>query len=137
MVADNDLRDEDDLIFVEVTVGDPSDFETDLDVRGEVLHDRVPGAHARASSSVANALAALLLHVRDLTGVRPHIYFEWTEGNPAANFLRFLFFGEGEIAPGHPGDPAPGRTRPRPPTARARRLTVRRSPSSPGQGSSV
>ena len=41
------------------------------------------------SPSVPNALAAMLLHVRDNTGVRPHIYFEWTEGNPALNFLRF------------------------------------------------
>ena len=46
-----------------------------------------------------NALAAMLLQIRDATGVRPHIYFEWTEGNPASNFLRFLFFGVGEVAP--------------------------------------
>ncbi len=51
------------------------------------------------SSTVPNALAALLLHIRDSTGYRPHIYFEWTEGHPAANFLRFLFFGVGEVAP--------------------------------------
>jgi hypothetical protein len=51
------------------------------------------------SSSVPNALAALLLHVRDTTGTIPHIYFEWTEGNPAANFARFLLFGVGEVAP--------------------------------------
>jgi hypothetical protein len=29
----------------------------------------------------------------------PHIYFRWTEGNPFTNLLRFLAFGEGEIAP--------------------------------------
>jgi hypothetical protein len=29
----------------------------------------------------------------------PHIYFRWTEGNPVVNLLRFLFLGEGEIAP--------------------------------------
>ena len=51
------------------------------------------------SPTVPNALAALLLHIRDVTGVRPHIYFEWTEGNPALNFLRFLLFGVGEVAP--------------------------------------
>ncbi|MEV6733466.1 MULTISPECIES: hypothetical protein [unclassified Streptomyces] len=33
------------------------------------------------------------------TGQRPHIYFEWTEGNPMANFLRFFLFGQGEVAP--------------------------------------
>ena len=46
-----------------------------------------------------NALAALLLHVRDRTRQRPHIYFGWTEGNPGGNFLRYLAFGQGEIAP--------------------------------------
>jgi hypothetical protein len=50
-------------------------------------------------TSVPNALAAFLLHVRDTTGTKPHIYFEWTEGSPFANFLRFFLFGQGEVAP--------------------------------------
>ncbi len=95
---DNDIPAEDDLVFVEVTVLDPSDFEAVLTVRGEVLHDRYR-VLALESSSVPNALAALLLEVRDLTGQQPHIYFEWTEGNPFAQFLRFFLFGQGEIAP--------------------------------------
>lgn len=96
--ADNDIPAEDDLVFVEVTVRDPSDFEAELKVRGEVLHDRYR-VLALESSSVPNALAALLLHVRDLTGQQPHMYFEWTEGNPFAQFLRFFLFGQGEVAP--------------------------------------
>jgi hypothetical protein len=48
---------------------------------------------------VANAIAAVLLHLRDLTGERPHVYFDWTEGNPVAQLLRFLIFGSGEVAP--------------------------------------
>ncbi|MFJ7910446.1 amino acid transporter [Kitasatospora sp. NPDC096204] len=95
---DNDIPAEDDLVFVEVTVLDPSDFEAELTVRGEVLHDRYR-VLSLESSSVPNALAALLLRVRDLTGQQPHIYFEWTEGNPFAQFLRFFLFGQGEIAP--------------------------------------
>ncbi|RKT08782.1 amino acid transporter [Streptomyces sp. 1114.5] len=95
---DNDIPAEDDLVFVEVTVLDPSDFEAELTVRGEVLHDRYRVLSLQ-SSSVPNALAALLLQVRDLTGQQPHIYFEWTEGNPFAQFLRFFLFGQGEIAP--------------------------------------
>ena len=96
--ADHDLGDGTDVVFVEVTVGDPSEFESVLDVHGEVLH----GSHRVlrvSSSSVPNALAALLLHVRDLTGATPHMYFEWTEGNPVSNLLRFLLFGVGEVAP--------------------------------------
>ena len=96
--ADNDLPADPDVIFVEVTITDPSDFETRLDVRGRVLH-----GHYRVmtlqSSTIPNALAALLLHVRDAAGVTPHIYFEWTEGNPVTNFIRFLLLGVGEVAP--------------------------------------
>ncbi|KUJ58422.1 hypothetical protein ADL25_03425 [Streptomyces sp. NRRL F-5122] len=38
--ADHDLPQQEDFVFVEVTVGDPSEFETCLTVRGEVLHGR-------------------------------------------------------------------------------------------------
>jgi hypothetical protein len=95
--ADNDLPD-DDMVFVEVTLTDPSDFETALDVRGEIVHERYRVLRT-SHSSVPNALAALLLHVRDETRRVPHIYFEWTEGNPLLNLLRFLFTGAGEVAP--------------------------------------
>ncbi|MFG2058770.1 amino acid transporter [Micromonospora sp. NPDC048930] len=98
IVKDNDFPADSDVIFVEVTVTDPSDFETELHIRGAVVHGRYRVLRL-ASSSVPNALAALLLHIRDLTHRRPHIYFEWTEGNPAGNFLRYLIFGQGEIAP--------------------------------------
>ncbi|MGR6962875.1 hypothetical protein ACU610_00180 [Geodermatophilus sp. URMC 61] len=96
--ADNDLPDDDDLVFVEVTLTDPSDFETALDVRGEILHERYRVLRT-THASVPNALAALLLHVRDETKRVPHIYFEWTEGNPLLNLLRFVFTGAGEVAP--------------------------------------
>ncbi|GAA2999241.1 APC family permease [Kitasatospora albolonga] len=96
--ADNDIPEEDDLVFVEVTVRDPSEFEAELTVCGEVLHDRYR-VLTLESSSVPNALAALLLTVRDRTGLRPHIYFEWTEGSPFAQFFRFFLLGQGEVAP--------------------------------------
>ncbi|MFF6781748.1 amino acid transporter [Streptomyces sp. NPDC012510] len=95
---DNDVPAAEDIVFVEVTVTDPSEFEAGLTVRGEVMHDRYR-VLTLESSSVPNALAALLLHVRDTTHHTPHIYFEWTEGNPFTNFLRFLLFGQGEVAP--------------------------------------
>ncbi|MGW1161255.1 amino acid transporter [Streptomyces sp. NPDC002513] len=96
--ADNELPPQEDFVFVEVTVTDPSEFEAGLTVRGEVLHGRYR-VLTLESSSIPNALAALVLHVRDQTGGTPHIYFEWTEGNPFANFLRFFLFGQGEVAP--------------------------------------
>jgi hypothetical protein len=95
---DHDLPSDPDVIFVEVTVVDPSDFEGRLQVRGEVLHQRYRVMSVLASS-VPNALAALALRIRDDTGVIPHIYFEWTEGNPLQQLLRFLLFGLGEVAP--------------------------------------
>jgi len=97
VTEDNDLADED-VIFVEVTVTDPSDFENRLRVHGEVVHGERRVMRFE-SPTVPNALAALLLHVREVSGVIPHIYFEWTEGSPVLNFVRFLFFGVGEVAP--------------------------------------
>jgi hypothetical protein len=95
---DHDLPSDPDVIFVEVTVVDPSDFEGRLHVRGEVLHQRYRVITLQAPS-VPNALAALALRIRDDTGVQPHVYFEWTEGNPLQQLLRFLLFGLGEVAP--------------------------------------
>lgn len=98
IMRDNDVPNVSDLIFVEVSLGDPSDFEAKLEVRGQVKNDLYRVLSATAPS-VPNALAAILLNIRETTGVLPHIYFEWTEGNPALNFLRFLLFGAGEVAP--------------------------------------
>ncbi|WP_438502359.1 amino acid transporter [Arthrobacter pityocampae] len=84
-------------LFIEVTVDDSSDFETELRVRGVVRHGyRVLEVH---SSNVPNTIAAVMLHIRDVTGLMPHVYFRWTEGDPVANLFKFLFIGEGEIAP--------------------------------------
>jgi hypothetical protein len=95
---DHDLPDDVDVVFVEVTVTDPSEFETVLDVHGEVMHGRHRVLSVK-SASVPNALAALALYVRDHTGATPHLYFEWTEGNPGRNLGRFLLLGVGEVAP--------------------------------------
>ena len=84
-------------LFIEVTVDDSSEFETELRVRGVVRHGyRILEVH---SSNVPNTIAAVMLHIRDTTGLMPHVYFRWTEGDPVANLFKFLFTGEGEIAP--------------------------------------
>ena len=51
------------------------------------------------SAAIPNAIAALLLGIRDRTGQIPHVYFGWTEGNPITSLLKFLAFGEGDTAP--------------------------------------
>ena len=51
------------------------------------------------SANVPNTIASILLEIRDVTGVVPGIYFEWTEGNPVSNMFRYLITGVGEVAP--------------------------------------
>jgi hypothetical protein len=49
-------------------------------------------------AAVPNAIAAILFYLRDYTGKLPHAYFGWIEGNPIQYLLRFILFGEGDIA---------------------------------------
>jgi hypothetical protein len=49
-------------------------------------------------AAVPNTIAAVLLYIRDQTGKIPHAYFGWVEGNPIQYLLRFILFGEGDIA---------------------------------------
>jgi hypothetical protein len=70
VTRDNDLTDPNDVIFVEVTLTDPSEFASRLDVCGEVQHDRYR-VLTFSSSSVPNALAALLLTVRTTLSAYP------------------------------------------------------------------
>ncbi|MFH0178410.1 amino acid transporter [Streptomyces cacaoi] len=85
------------VLFLEVFVRDSSDFTADVTVRGDEKHGvrrlRVSGP------TVPNAIAAVLLALRDRTGQVPHAYFSWTEGNPVGQLIRFLVFGDGEVAP--------------------------------------
>ena len=94
---DNDIPRWVPIIFIEVHVVDASDFETRLAVRGlERFGHRILSV---TSSAIPNSIAELALAIRDRTGLVPDLYFSWTEGNPIANFLRFLFVGAGEVAP--------------------------------------
>jgi hypothetical protein len=85
------------VLFVEVKPSDASLFSEVLRVEGANV-----GGHRVlrcASPAIPNAIAALLLFIRDQTRVIPHAYFGWTEGNPIAYLLKFLAFGEGDTAP--------------------------------------
>ncbi len=85
------------VYFFQVERGDASDFEDTLQVFGKTV-GKYSVLYAK-SPVVANAIAAMLIHLEQTTGQVPHAYFKWTEGNPMANVFKFLFFGEGDAAP--------------------------------------
>ncbi|WP_084963519.1 APC family permease [Thermoactinospora rubra] len=91
------LPNDEPMVFLEVTLGDASEFEHDVQVQGEERHGyKILKAH---SPAIANTIAAILLHLRDLTGRRPHVYFHWAEGNPIGALLRYLVLGSGDVPP--------------------------------------
>jgi hypothetical protein len=93
----SNLPDDVPILFLEVTLTDASQFESELYVEGE---ERFGYKILKVKSpSVPNAIAALLLRIRDETGVIPHVYFAWTEGNPFYGLFRYLISGEGDVPP--------------------------------------
>jgi len=94
---DNHIPATDPVLFYEIDLGDASEFSGGLKIRGvdidgyKILRTESP--------AVPNAIAALLLHLRDSTGKIPHVYFGWSEGNPIVYLARYILFGEGDTAP--------------------------------------
>ena len=93
---DHHIPPTDPILFLEIRVSDASEFAGIIRVKGEEVDSyRILRAE---SAAVPNAIAALLLYIRDQTGQIPHAYFGWVEGNPIQYLLRFILFGEGDIA---------------------------------------
>jgi hypothetical protein len=95
--VDNHIPASDPVLFYEIELGDASEFTGKLKICGKdiggykILRTQAP--------AVPNAIAALLLHLRNKTGKIPHVYFGWSEGNPASYLVRYILFGEGDTAP--------------------------------------
>jgi hypothetical protein len=95
--VDNHIPSADPIVFYEIDLGDASEFQGKLRIRGvdvegyKILRTEAP--------AVPNAIAGLLMHLRDRTGKIPHVYFGWSEGNPIAYLIRYIIFGEGDTAP--------------------------------------
>jgi hypothetical protein len=96
MREDNHIPVDDPVLFLEVKISDASEFSGNLQIEGvrvgqyNILRTR--------SAAVPNAIAAIMLYLRDETQRLPHAYFGWAEGNPVQYLLRFLLFGEGDTA---------------------------------------
>ncbi len=86
-----------DILFLEVSVIDPSDFSQVLSVRGEDFEGH--RILKTQSPAVPNAIAAVLLAIQQGANVRPKCYFEWSEGNPVKHLMRYLLLGRGDTAP--------------------------------------
>lgn len=95
--VDNHIPANDPILFYEIDIGDASEFTGELQICGvdvagyKVLRTKAP--------AVPNAIAALLLHLRNTTRKIPHVYFGWSEGNPIQYLIRYILFGEGDTAP--------------------------------------
>ncbi len=95
--VDNHIPSSDPILFYEIELGDASEFKGKLKIRGvDIGGYKILRTHAPA---VPNAIAALLMHLRDKTGKIPHVYFGWSEGNPISYLIRYILFGEGDTAP--------------------------------------
>ena len=94
---DHSLDQGEPIVFLEVGPADASDFTGELYVDGaEVGRHRILRC---TSAAVPNAIAALLIHIRDRSQRIPNAYFGWTEGNPVTYVLKYLALGEGDTAP--------------------------------------
>ena len=93
--------DPENVILLEVTVREPSEFATKL---LHVTCTRDDGGHYIfhcESAAVPNAIAGILLMVQELyaeENVQCHAYFGWSEKRPAVAAFEFLLFGVGEVA---------------------------------------
>jgi hypothetical protein len=98
MLDDENIARDHKFCFLEIIVGDTSDFISDgLIIRGHRIGEN---AVLRVeATTIPNTIAAVLLWIRDTYDITPHAYLSWTEGHPLTHAARFLFFGEGETAP--------------------------------------
>lgn len=90
------INEEENVVFLEIAVMDPSQFKSELTIRGVRVGDQK--VLCASGASIPNDIAALALEIRDMTGQIPHIYLDWAAGSPIKNFLAFLLFGQGQVA---------------------------------------
>jgi hypothetical protein len=83
------------IVFVEATVGDPSEFHQNPLIEVTEEDERFLLKLSRCVS-VAHAVATVALELSK-TGKPPEIHFGWSGESPLAANLSFLLFGEGNV----------------------------------------
>jgi hypothetical protein len=83
------------IVFVEATIGDPSEFHHNPMIEVTEEEDRFVLRLTRCAS-VAHAIATVALELSK-TGKPPEIHFGWSDESPLAANLSFLLFGEGNV----------------------------------------
>src|SRR3954462_4216552 len=83
------------IVFVEATVGDPSEFHQNPMIEVTEQDERFLLKLSRCVS-VAHAVATVALELSK-TGKPPEIHFGWSGESPLAANLGFLLFGEGNV----------------------------------------
>ena len=119
---DHDVPADAEMLFVEVTIPDPSDFETALNVHGELVHDRYRVLRLESATVAERAGRAAAAHPRPHRP-QPAYLLRVDRGQPRRASAPLPALRPGRGRPGHPGGPARGRTRPVPPPAHPCRMT--------------
>ncbi len=83
------------IVFVEATIGDPSEFHHNPMIEVTEEEERFVLRLTRCAS-VAHAVATVALELSK-TGKPPEIHFGWSGESPLAANLSFLLFGEGNV----------------------------------------
>lgn len=83
------------IVYIEASVGDPSEFMHFPRMRVLESHGRFVLRVTRCVS-IAHVIAAISLELSKV-GKPPEIHFGWSDENPLAANLRFVLFGEGNV----------------------------------------
>jgi hypothetical protein len=83
------------VVFVEATVGDPSEFHHNPTIEVTEDQDRFV-LKLTQCASIAHAIATVALELSK-TGKPPEIHFGWSDESPLVANISFILFGEGNV----------------------------------------
>ena len=89
------LADDEPIVFIEVTLGDPSQFEHRPLMEITQTEGRFV-IRVTACASIAHAVANIALELSK-AGKPPEVHFGWSDRSPLAANLSFVVFGEGNV----------------------------------------